>query len=80
MSAEKQQIFRSPAKPYPHFGMSSYVIEVDFSDRHRPLQRHIWTTCGGAVEEGDWVPTFFEDTQNLLSLGWIRVAPKTQAA
>jgi hypothetical protein len=40
---------------YSHYGNVSYRIELDLSNPHRHMQRHIWTRETGEVEAQDWI-------------------------
>ncbi len=50
--------------------IAGYQIEVDLSDRHRPLQRHIWTKRDGAVDAEEWIGSIPDTAERLLSRGW----------
>ncbi len=39
-------IYQSKQFSYPHYGMKSGRIEIDLTDPHRPLQRHILDAAG----------------------------------
>lgn len=67
-------LFTSTEVPFDQFGFSSYRIEVELSDRFRPLQRHVWTANDGGKEIDPWIRTLYGDPDYYLAKGWTRVS------
>jgi hypothetical protein len=61
--------------PYPYYGMRSYRIEIDLSERHHPLQRHIWTREDGTVDVQEWIRTIPETKEGALQRGYRVIQP-----
>ena len=55
---------------FGHYGFASYRIEVDATEPHRPMQRHIWTRDDGTVEVEQWIPTISASREALLKCGF----------
>lgn len=66
----KELKFTTKEQPYTHYGMKSYRIEVDLTNKHNPLQRHIWTDSDGVVEIGEWILTSYDLPELLIKRGY----------
>lgn len=43
--------------PFNSYGYEAYKIQLDFSDKNFPFQRHIWRGFSGGVDEEEWIRT-----------------------
>ena len=75
-----RQIFTSREMPYGHYGLRSFRIEVDLTEHHHPLQRHIWTRDDGSVDAEEWVRSIPDTPERLIANGWSAVEPAKAAA
>lgn len=65
------EIYTSKDCPFNYYGFLTYRIEIDLTNNHVPLQRHIWTKNDGSKREDEWVPTGLNQTKDkLLKEGW----------
>lgn len=77
-----KQIFTTGEIPWKSgdYGIASYRIEVDITDKHHPLQRHIWTYASGEVRKDEWIRGISDTPEQLIASGFTRVTTKPRAA
>lgn len=52
---ETSAIMTTRTMPFGHYGYAAYRIEMDLTNPHAPLQRHIWTHDDGRIEAEGWI-------------------------